>query len=51
MSLRKPLSFIALLALSALAACSDITGPNSKQGVCPITGGSGTCDGHVVASK
>src|SRR5438045_2007143 len=51
MSLRKPLSLNALVSLAALAACSDITGPDSKPGFCPITGGSGTCDGHIVAQK
>lgn len=42
MSLRKPLSIIALLSLAALAACSDVTGPES-DGFCAITGGPGTC--------
>lgn len=51
MSLRKPLSLVALLALTALAACSDITGPESQPGWCPITGGSGNCDGGITASK
>ena len=48
MSLRKPLSLVALLAVAALAACSDITGPTSS-GFCPITGGPGTCEGGVTA--
>lgn len=42
MSLRKPLSIIALLSIAALAACSDVTGPES-DGFCAITGGPGTC--------
>lgn len=50
MSLRKPLSLVALLAVAALTACSDITGPQ-PSGWCPITGGSGTCDGGVTAQK
>lgn len=41
---RKTLSLLAVLALAGLAACSDITGPETT-GVCPITGGSGTCQG------
>jgi hypothetical protein len=44
MSLRKPLSLIALLTLAALAACSDISGPQPTE-FCPITGGPGTCQG------
>jgi hypothetical protein len=50
MSLRKPLSLVALLAVAALAACSDITGPQ-PSGWCPITGSSGTCEGGVTAQK
>jgi len=50
MSLRKPLSVVALLAVAALTACSDITGPETS-GWCPITGSSGTCEGGVTASK
>lgn len=42
MSIRKPLSLVALLAIAALSACSDITGPQ-PGGFCPITGGPGTC--------
>ena len=42
MSLRKPLPIIALLSLAALAACADVTGPES-DGFCAITGGPGTC--------
>ncbi|MGE5748627.1 MAG: hypothetical protein ACM31F_01605 [Gemmatimonas sp.] len=48
MSPRKPLSFLAILALAALAACSDVTGPQ-QPGWCPITGGTGTCDGGITA--
>ena len=40
---RKPLSLLAIVALAALTACSDITGPQ-QPGFCPITGGPGTCD-------
>jgi hypothetical protein len=47
MSLRKPLFLAALLAMAALTACSDITGPQ-PSGFCPITGGPGTC---VTAQK
>jgi hypothetical protein len=39
--IRKPLSLLALLSLAALAACSDISGPQS-EGFCPITGSDGT---------
>jgi hypothetical protein len=42
MSVRKPLSLVALLCLAALAACSDISGPE-QEGFCPITGSDGTC--------
>jgi hypothetical protein len=48
MSLRKPLSLVALLALAA--ACSDITGPQ-PNGFCPITGGPGTCEGGGVTAQ
>ena len=48
MSPRKPLSFLAIFALVALAACSDVTGPQ-QPGWCPITGGTGTCDGGISA--
>jgi hypothetical protein len=51
MSLRKPLSLVALLAAAALTACSDITGPQQPSGWCPITGSSGTCEGGVTAPK
>jgi hypothetical protein len=44
---RKPLSVIVLLSLAFLAACSDVTGPET-EGFCTITGGPGTC---VTASK
>jgi hypothetical protein len=48
-SLRKPLSLIALVTIAALAACADVTGPTSKDGFCQISGGPGTCDfGHVT---
>ena len=50
MSLRKPLSLVALLALAALAACSDITGPQ-PSGFCPITGGPGTCENGGVSAQ
>jgi hypothetical protein len=49
MSPRKPLSFLAILGLVALAACSDVTGPQQQPGWCPITGGTGTCDGGITA--
>ena len=42
MSLRKPLSLVALLLLAATAACSDITGPETEK-FCDIGGGPGTC--------
>lgn len=40
MSRQKLLTFAALVAVFALTACADITGPSN---VCPITGGSDTC--------
>ncbi len=43
MSLRKPLSILALVAVAALAACADVTAPQQPTGFCPITGGPGTC--------
>jgi hypothetical protein len=49
MSLRKPLSLVALLVLAALTACSDITGPK-PSGFCPITGGPGTCENGGVTT-
>ena len=39
---RKPLSLLVLLSLVALAACSDVTGPDT-DGFCSISGGPGTC--------
>jgi len=39
---RKPLSLLVLLSLAALAACSDVTGPQ-PEGFCGVTGGPGTC--------
>ena len=48
---RKSLSFLTLVALAALTACADITGPE-KTGFCPITGGPGTCvEPGVTAHK
>lgn len=44
----KTLSLLAVAGLLALAACSDITGPETS-GFCPIGGGPGTCQG--VAQK
>jgi hypothetical protein len=44
---RKPLSVIVLLSLALLAACSDVTGPET-EGFCSINGGPGTC---VTAGK
>lgn len=44
----KTLSLLAAAAILALAACSDITGPETA-GACPIGGGPGTCAG--VAQK
>ena len=41
MTVRKTLSIVVLLSVAALAACSDISGP--ETGFCPITGGPGTC--------
>jgi hypothetical protein len=38
---RKPLSLLVLLSLAALAACSDVTGPDTN-GFCSISGGPGT---------
>ena len=40
---RKPLTLLVLLALAALSACADITGPQDA-GFCQITGGPGTCE-------
>jgi len=52
MSVRKPLSLLAILAIAALAACADVTGPSSPKGFCTITGGPGTCeDGGITAHK
>ena len=39
---RKSLSVFALLSLALLAACSDVTGPDT-DGFCSINGGPGTC--------
>ncbi len=47
MSLRKPLSLLAIASLAILAACSEVTGPQ-PDGFCTVTGGPGTC---VTAAK
>ena len=44
---RKPLSVIGVLSLALLAACADVTGPDT-DGFCSISGGPGTC---VTSSK
>jgi hypothetical protein len=45
MSTRKTLAFLAVISLAALAACTDVTGPqpNGADETCAITGGPGTC--------
>ena len=49
---RKPLPLLVVLALTALVACSEITGPKNKGGWCPVTGGPGTCDTtHVTTGN
>lgn len=47
MSVRKPLSLLAIVSLALITACSDVTGPQT-EGFCQITGGSGDC-AHVTA--
>jgi len=44
MSIKKLLT-VALLAgiIGSAAACADVTGPQQKTGVCPVTGGDSTC--------
>jgi predicted small secreted protein len=39
---QKLLTIAALIAALAVTACADLTGPGN-DGVCPITGGSDTC--------
>jgi hypothetical protein len=48
MSLRKPLSLVVLAALALLAACSEVTGPQT-EGFCTVNGGPGTCPPGVTA--
>jgi hypothetical protein len=48
MTVRKTLSIVVLLSIAALAACSDISGPDA--GWCPITGGPGTCPGVAAGN-
>jgi hypothetical protein len=50
MSRLRLVSLLSTLALLGLAACSDVTGP-TKTGFCPITGGSGTCDGGGITAQ
>lgn len=42
MSRSKAFSLVAVAAILALAACSEVTGPETS-GFCPIGGGPGTC--------
>lgn len=44
MSRSKTMSLLAAAAILALAACSDMTGPEASN-KCPIGGGPGTCAG------
>jgi hypothetical protein len=50
MSVRKPLSLLAILALATLAACADVTGPSTPNGFCTVTGGP-DCTPGVTAQK
>jgi len=47
---RKPISLLVLLSLAALAACSEVTGPE-QTGFCQVTGGPGTCAPGATVQK
>jgi hypothetical protein len=45
MTVRKLLAIATIAGLVAsTAACSDLTGPTQKTGVCQVSSGSGTCE-------
>lgn len=45
MSVRKLLVIAALAGfVASAAACTDISGPQQKTGVCQVSGGGGTCE-------